>query len=184
VRRALELLRARRAGKAWPARLAVATVGQGSREELQAQGFAEVLAPAGRADSEALLALPALAGVRGKRIVIFRGDGGRPLLGDELGKRGAFVEYAACYRRARPSGAGALAWPVHAVTVSSAEGLENFLQLAGEDAAHRLAEVPVFVPHARVAAEARRLGLRQVIVAGPRDEEVAAALVAYFGGAG
>jgi uroporphyrinogen-III synthase len=73
---------------------------------------------------------------------------------------------------------------VHAVTVSSAEGLENFLQRAGEDAAHRLAEVPVFVPHARVAAEARRLGLRQVIVAGPRDEEVAAALVAYFGGAG
>ena len=183
VRSALGLL----AGKPWPARLKVATVGQGSQEELEQRGFAGVIAPSAQSDSEALLALPELAAVRGRRIVIFRGDGGRKLLGDELGKRGASVEYVACYRRVKPE-AGAIlneAWgrDVDAVTVSSAEGLGNFLQMLGERRAANLAETPVFVPHPRVAEEAANRGLKRVIVAGSRDAEVLTALAAHFGGA-
>lgn len=180
VRSALELL----AGKPWPAGLKVATVGQGSREELEARGFGGVIAPPAQSDSEALLALPGLAAVSGKRIVIFRGDSGRMLLSDVLEKRGAIVEYAACYRRVRPEAGdlpGVLARGVDAVTVSSAEGLENFLQMLGKGGSRRLAGIPFFVPHARVAEEAARQGLERVIVAGPRDREMAAALVAYFG---
>jgi uroporphyrinogen-III synthase len=184
VRSALELL----GGRAWPAGLKVATVGQGSREELELRGFTDVIAAAAQSDSEALLALPELAAVRGRRIVIFRGDGGRQLLGDVLGKRGASVEYVACYRRARPEAAGAQygAWAgaIDAVTISSAEGLGNFLQMIGVEAATRMAEIPVFVPHARVAEAAAERGLKRVIVAGPRDAEMLAALAAYFGGAG
>lgn len=190
VRKALELLRARRGSRSWPAGLRVAAVGQGSRAELEASGFAQVVAPPARSDSEALLALPALAAaaVAGRRVVVFRGDGGRELLGDELGKRGASVEYAACYRRERPVSGGALraAWAlgIDATTVSSAEGLANVLDMLGEDAARLLAQAPLFVPHARVAEAAARLGLSRTIVAGPRDAEMASALVAYFGGAG
>ena len=40
--------------------------------------------------------------------------------------------------------------------------------------------LPLFVPHDRVADEARRLGVRQVRVAGPGDDEMFGALVAYF----
>jgi uroporphyrinogen-III synthase len=184
VRSALELL----GGKAWPAGLKVATVGQGSREELELRGFVDVIAPAAQSDSEALLALPELAAVKGRRIVIFRGDGGRQLLGETLKKRGALVEYAACYRRLRPEAAGALdgAWAggIDAVTVSSAEGLGNFLQMLGAQAARRMAEIPIFVPHPRVAEAAAERGLKRVVVAGPRDAEMLAALAAYFGGAG
>ena len=183
VRSALALL----AGTPWPAGLKVATVGQGSQEELEQRGFTGVIAPAAQSDSEALLALPALAAVRGRRIVIFRGDGGRKLLGDELGKRGAVVEYAACYRRVRPEARAGLdeAWAggVDAVTVSSAEGLVNFLQMLGEQRVQRMREIPVFVPHSRVAEDAARRGLQRVIVAGPRDAEMFAALAAHFGGA-
>lgn len=182
VRSALALL----AGKPWPVGLRVATVGQGSREELEQRGFADVIAPAAQSDSEALLALPELAAVEGRRIVIFRGDGGRRLLGDVLRKRGAIVEYAACYRRVQPeSGELPALWArgVDAVTVSSAEGLANFLQMLGEGKALRLAETPLFVPHARVADEAARRRLGRVIVAGPRDAQMLAALVAYFGAA-
>lgn len=182
VRRALELL----GGKPWPARLKVATVGQGSRDELQQRGFSEVIAPVAQSDSEALLAMPELANVRGRRIVIFRGDAGRQLLGDELGERGATVEYVACYRRVRPSAAGLDAlWArgVDAVALSSAEGLANFIDMLGADAVRRLGAVALFVPHARVAREAAQRGLPRAIVAGPRDAEMLAALVAYFGGA-
>jgi uroporphyrinogen-III synthase len=119
--------------------------------------------------------------------VIFRGDSGRELLGEELAKRGALVEYAACYRRVRPAPADlARAWAggVDAVTVSSGEGLANFLDMLGEERAAQLSRVALFVPHARIAEDARRRGLARTIVAGPGDAETAAALVAYFGDAG
>jgi uroporphyrinogen-III synthase len=182
VRRALELL----GGRAWPAGLKVATVGQGSKEELEQRGFAQVIAPEAQSDSEALLAMPALAAVQGRRVVVFRGDTGRQLLGEALEKRGAAVEYAACYRRVRPAGAGlAAAWlrGVDAVTLSSAEGLSNLIEMLGEGAISKLAASALFVPHARVAREAERRGL-SAVVAGPRDAQMAAALVAYFGRAG
>jgi uroporphyrinogen-III synthase len=169
----------------WPARLRAATVGQGGREELEQRGFREVITPDAQADSEALLALPALQEVRGWRVVIFRGDSGRQLLGEELERRGAVVEYAACYRRVRPAGADlAAAWAqgIDAVTISSAEGLKNLIEMLGEGGVARLASVALFVPHARVARKAARRGLDHAIVAGPRDAEMAAALVAYFGG--
>jgi len=185
VRRALDLL----GGKLWPAGLKVATVGQGSRAELEQRGFTDVIAPAGapaRSDSEALLALPKFGALRGSRIVIFRGEGGRELLGQELAARGASVEHAVCYRRVVPEGEGmrsAWAGGMDAITVSSAEGLANLLAMLGEGAARRLSGIPLFVPHPRVAVEAQRRGLPQAIVAGPGDAEMVAALVAHFGAA-
>ena len=183
VQSALALL----AGKPWPARVRVATVGQGSRDALEAAGFEAVIAPLARSDSEGLLARPELAEVRGRRIAILRGDAGRELLGDELGRRGALVEYVACYRRVRPQAPElSRLWRegVDAVTVSSGEGLANFLAMLGQGAAVKLAHVPVFVPHPRVAEEASRLGVAKAVIGGPGNAEMADALVAYFGGAG
>jgi uroporphyrinogen-III synthase len=182
VERGLELL----GSQPWPARLRVAAVGQGSRAALEERGFARVIAPGAQPDSEALLALPEMAAVKGKRIAILRGDAGRELLGEELGKRGASVEHVACYRRVRPEAgdlAGVWARGVDAVTVSSSEGLANFLDMLGADAAARFARVALFVPHPRVAEDAARRGLGKAIVAGPGNAEMAAALVAYFGAA-
>jgi len=182
VRSALALLR----GRPWPAHLKVATVGGASRRTLEDHGFSGVIAPASQPDSEGLLALPEMAAVRGKRVAILRGDAGRELLGDELGKRGASVEYVACYQRVRPApGELARLWAqgVDAVTFSSNEGLANFLDMLGGDAVARLARVALFVPHARVAADAARRGLAGAIVAGPGNAEMAAALVAYFAAA-
>jgi uroporphyrinogen-III synthase len=167
----------------WPNRLQAAAIGGGSRRELERRGVPDVLAPVEGADSEALLALPELQHMRGKRVVVFRGGAGRPLLGDALTARGASVEYADCYRRvlAKTDPAPLLArWQrdgVHAVTVSSSEGLENFVTLVG--AAH-LTATPVFVPHARVAARAKEHGAREVVVSGPADAAVLERLVAYF----
>lgn len=172
VRKALELA----AGRAWPR---VAAVGTGTRQELEQRGFRNVLAPAGQADSEALLALPELAQVAGIRVLILRGAGGRELLGETLAARGAKVDYAQCYRRVRPE-VRPLEGRIDALCVGSGEALTNLAALLGRE---RLEHAPVFVSHLRVAAQAADLGLQRPVLAGPGDAEMLAALVAYFGAA-
>lgn len=170
----------------WPQRLRAAAIGGGSKRELERHGVRGVLAPEEGADSEALLTAPELQAMQGKRVVIFRGGAGRPLLGNALAARGAEVHYADCYRRTRPDSDPApllSLWQrgaVHAVTLSSSEGLDNFVTLLGEPGAARLAATPLFVPHARVAAHARERGVREVVVAGAADDAVMERLVAYF----
>ena len=78
----------------WPATLKVSTVGKGSERVLRGYGFEHVIAPQDGFDSEAVIALPEFAAeaVAGRRVLIFRGDGGRELLADTLRERGASVE--------------------------------------------------------------------------------------------
>jgi len=150
-------LPAARARGRWPERLAVAAVGEATAEALRNSGFAAVISPRERHDSEALLALPRLQAVRGDSIIVFRGEGGREKLKEVLEARGARVAYAQCYRRVRPrTDPRALfeAWDrgeVHAVSALSGETLENFVALMGEAGARRLADVTLVVPHEAVA---------------------------------
>ncbi|KAF4530946.1 hypothetical protein B566_EDAN018980, partial [Ephemera danica] len=110
-----------------PAQLQFAVVGKGSARALQEYGIRESIVPSSRSDSEALLELDAFRQMQGKRVVIFRGDTGRELLGETLTQRGAVVEYVACYRRVRPqTDLAALlasqANEIHAVIVTSSCG--------------------------------------------------------------
>lgn len=148
-----------------PGGLRVAAVGQGSAAALRKAGVTRVLAPTNQFDSEHLLALPELQDVRDWHIAIFRGENGRELLGDTLKDRGAQVEYVPCYRRVRPTqDAGALlaALP-DALTVTSSEALGYLWEMADEAVRVRLAAVPLFAPHERIAAAARALGWRTAI---------------------
>jgi uroporphyrinogen-III synthase len=164
--------------RAWPAGLRAAAIGAGTRRELENRGITGVIAPQAGADSEALLAISEMQEITGKRIVIFRGDGGRALLGDTLAQRGAQVEYTACYRRTRPT--GLQTWKpdeIAAVTVSSAEGLANLFEMLDPGF---LQATPLFVPHPRLADDARARAVREVLVAGPSDDDMLHRLVAYF----
>jgi uroporphyrinogen-III synthase len=183
VDKAMNVVRARRE---WPQRLRAATIGRASEKALARHGVADVIAPTGRFDSEALLELPALAAVQGWRVVIFRGDGGRELLGDTLRARGATVDYVECYARARPNadvepllkrwGRG----EIDAVTVSSSEGLRNLYDMLGKLGQAWLKRTPLFAPHARIAANARALGCERVIETGPADDGLFAGLSAFW----
>ncbi|KES23545.1 MULTISPECIES: uroporphyrinogen-III synthase [Pseudomonas] len=122
-------------------------------------------------DSEALLALPALARalqVPGPRALILRGEGGREFLAERLRGQGVAVDYLELYRRVLPGyPAGELARRVrdealNGLVVSSGQGLEHLLRVAGEDWP-RLAGLPLFVPSPRVAELARDAGARRVI---------------------
>jgi uroporphyrinogen-III synthase len=170
-----------RAAGALPATLKIATVGQGSAKALQDLGVQTIIAPHDRFDSEALLALPDLQQVSGWKIVIFRGNGGRELLGDTLKARGATVEYAACYRRTNPQqGAEALlAAKPHAIIITSSEALGYLWEMLDSASRKQLGTVPLFVPHARIAEAARKLGWREVLATAGGDDGLLAGLIAW-----
>ncbi len=183
VHKAMNLIAARRT---LPAELRIAAIGRGSVKALRQFGITEVIAPAKRSDSEALLALPPLQEVRGLRVVIFRGEGGRELLGDTLMARGARIEYAECYRRGKPD-LDALpllnAWArdeLHAIVVTSSDGLKNLFEMVGKPGQCSLRTTPLVVPHLRIAETARGLGLGNVVLTEAGDEGIVAGLRRYF----
>lgn len=171
----------------WPAGLLPAAVGQGTVKALAAHGVGGCVAPTERFDSEALLELPEMQADRvvGRRVAIFRGDGGRELLAETLRARGAAVDCITCYKRSAPaSGTESLlaAWQVgrlDAITVSSSEGLRYLVAMLDPEGRRFLAGTPVFVPHQRIADNARALGLDRVLLTDPADAGIIVGLCAY-----
>lgn len=166
----------------WPRAVRVAAIGEATAEALRGAGFTAVLAPRERHDSEALLALPELSGIAGRSVVIFRGEGGREHLREVLESRGARVAYAQCYRRVRPAADPAAllaAWgrgEIDAVSALSAETLENFVAMIGEEGARRLGSTTLVVPHEAIAAQPQARRFARVAVAGPGAEGIVVAL--------
>jgi uroporphyrinogen-III synthase len=183
ARRGPAMVRTRRT---WPASLLVAAVGMGTARALSEEGFRDVISPSTEADSESLAALPALGDLRGRSVVIFRGQGGREWLRGELEARGARVEYAECYRRARPhADAGVLLarWQtgaVEAVSITSAEGLRNFFDMLPPTGGRYLRATTAFVPHPRIELAARNSGISEIVVTGQGDDRIVAEMAAFF----
>lgn len=168
--------------------LALLAVGPGTAQALRELGAREVLCPDSRYDSEGLLALQALepARVRGRRVVIVRGVGGRESLAEGLRARGAQVRYAEVYAR-RPSSrplAEALGGLLPQATVlTSGEALEHWVGRARAEGLERLLDTPLVLVSERLAVRARELGVRGPLrVAGGAGEaavvEALAGLVA------
>lgn len=184
VAKAMNLIQA---GGAWPSRVRVACVGKASAKELKHFAITDALTPPGRFDSEALLDLPELRAVDGQRIVIFRGDGGRELLGNSLRERGASVEYGECYRRVKPNADTApllRLWArdgIDVVTVTSSDGLRNLFDLVGKLGQQWLIKTPIVVVSARMAQICRDLGFKHapLIADEASDEAIVRAIRAW-----
>lgn len=164
-----------------PSRLKIAAVGQGSARALRELGIADIIVPTERFDSEGLLALPELQDVAGWNVLIFRGDGGRELLGDTLRARGATVEYAGCYRRSKPQQdiATLLSDAPDAITVTSSEALNYLVQMLKDCGSESWRDTPLFVPHPRIAALAGQQGWRQVVTTASGDDGLLSGLIAW-----
>jgi uroporphyrinogen-III synthase len=164
-----------------------AAVGRATATAMRAAGLVPSLVPASGFDSEALLALPALARVAGSRVLIVRGEGGRALLGATLAERGAEVAYAEVYRRGLPapaSPAELAQWreTLGFLTATSDEVLQNLLRLVPAAAQAWLKQLPLAVLSDRNGARARELGFARVAVAPqPGDDGMLAALCRLAG---
>lgn len=158
----------------WPPQTAIAAIGAASAKALQRHGLRVKLQPKDSYNSEALLAMPEMHDVRGKRILIFRGIGGRELLAHELNQRGAEVDYAECYQRVVPSLNAeqqqrldnlCQSGKLHAITATSNESLQNLLTLFGDRNKSCLQQTTIIGVSPRMLAVAKTLGLRQPRIA-------------------
>jgi uroporphyrinogen-III synthase len=158
------------------ARPLLGAVGRATAAALRAQGLEPDLVPARGFDSESLLALPELTQVSGKRALILRGDGGRPLLGETLRERGAEVAFAEVYRRVIPDidvSTELPAWRERLgfITVSSDEVLHNLIEMLGPSHRAWLLSMPLVVISDRGGATAMQIGFRRVAVAEETSDE-------------
>ena len=160
--------------------------GSGTAEELNLYGVNNVQIPIKNFDSEGLLELPELQSefVNGKRILIFRGDGGRELLYDELRYRGAQVELIAAYKRSKPatSPTGLLEFlsrkKLTAISIMSSAAIRNLVALVPEyDRKDLLFSLPVYASHKRIKDTAESLGFLNVIETGPGDKGLVTTLL-------
>lgn len=164
-----------------PPSLRVAAVGQGSANALRELGISNVISPSECFDSEGLLAVPELQDIAGWRVLIFRGNGGRELLGDTLKARGATVEYAACYERSKPhwDAKALLDAAPDAITVTSSEALGHLWQMLEKLQRDEISGIPLFVPHRRIADLAFQQGWRRVHLTDAGDDGLVSALIAW-----
>ena len=144
--------------------LTVIAVGNKTRDTLAAEGI-QAQVPV-RADSEGLLAMPALSAPDSRDVVIVKGEGGRELLASELTGRGARVTEWACYRRCWPEVDVSGLIEISAGLIfqaSSGEMVSRLSELLAGGGQADLFQSSIIVPSDRVARLATDIGWGQVI---------------------
>ena len=168
---------------ALPDDLQLAAVGGATAKAVASHWQRKVITPTRHSSSEGLLALPRLQDVRGDKIIIFRGQGGRELLADELTKRGAKVCYAEVYRRTVPDTTLSVveSAPIDLVIVTSNEGLQNLYDIAGAQKRGWLLAKQLIVISQRTADLAKQLGFQHPPIIAPSadDPGLLAAVLAW-----
>ncbi len=165
----------------------LAAIGPSTARALKEAGFETDIKATRGFTSEALLREPALRDVKDKKILIFRGSGGRALLGRELEERGASVTYAEVYRRDRPDELDPAIekrlaeGSVDIVTATSAETLFNLYELADDPGAEGLLDTQLVTASERVVKKATALGFRNdaLLADSPDDQGLVEAILAW-----
>lgn len=141
--------------------------------------------------SEHLLELPGLQDIAGKRVALFRGQGGRELLAQTLRERGARVDYIELYQRRVPiydreeTLAQMRSNRINIAVLTSMQILESFLRLLSprvvssdlaqemQDKANAvlLSSLCIVVPSRRLKDVAIAAGFSRVIEASGADDE-------------
>ncbi len=188
VKKAINLIQSHRT---WPKQIKIAAVGKASAKALDSLGLIADIFPSTRFNSEALLEMPEIQSVAGKKIIIFRGEGGRETLAETLKARGASVVYAECYRRQKPKADVSQLlrhWArgeIDIVVTTSNEGLHNLYDMVGQLGRQWLIKSPLVVLSNRAKALARQLGFKNQVIVAPRasDEAIVESIIKWSKGA-
>jgi len=157
------------AGNEWPGKVVIASIGRATASVLEAEGYQVSIKPESCFTSEGLLATPAMQDVSGKRIIIFRGEGGRQALAETLQSRGAETVYANVYKRVLPeykAGEFTASWQqkIDVMVTTSSEGIKNLAELAKSEDIQQVFQMPLVVMSERSAEFARTTGFNGDII--------------------
>jgi len=156
-------------------RIVSLAVGPRTAAVIEAEGL-PVVTPK-QMDSEGLLALPELEQVKGRRVIIVKGEGGREALAQELEAREAQVEEYVCYRRESAAididglCATFADYPVIIFQANSGQTLTALSQALAQCQGATLLQQRLIVPSQRVAEEAQALGWQRIVVAESASDE-------------
>ncbi len=177
----------------WPHHVPLAVIGEGSRASLARYGMtpenSTIISPVNpeHTDSQTLLEQLDLSALRGRDVLIVRGETGRELLGDALRAADVRVTTVAAYRRAAPEFTAARRSELKRLLccqndwiVTSSEALRFLVQMVAQlDEAEDVAKMQqqrIIVSHARIAETAQSLGFRNVTLTRSGDDGLLAAL--------
>lgn len=177
----------------WPTAVPIAVMGEGSKAALAAHGLssanATIFSPRNteRTDSETLLEVLDIEALRGRKVLIVRGESGRELLADRLREQGVEVDHIAAYVRRAPAltvqsrqQLSVLLEGENDWIVTSSEALrilvEMIGQVGGAGSVAKMQQQRIIVPHARIAETAKKEGFLDVLLTGSGDEQLLAAL--------
>ena len=152
-------------------------IGEATARVLRDAGIA-VETPQTGVTSEDFINMPCFAQIEERRIIIWRGAGGRELLGDTLKARGAHVEYIELYQRVLPRYAqGALDdvmmnKDINVIVISSGEGLVNLCKLIVQSAnLEKIKKTLLLVPSQRVVDQAKKRGFIKIACSQAADDQ-------------
>ena len=167
--------------------MAVFALGLGTATCLKSLGVKHIITPASEFSSEGLLRLDGLSEtkIKDKRIVIFRGVGGREYLAKTLLRRDAEVVYCECYERRKPALVLAGTLKQHAVKVpdiglaTSIEVLDNLVEKIEAEGIDQLFDMQMLVVGSRVGQEVAARGFthRPLVVENPSDDSILHGLI-------
>jgi uroporphyrinogen-III synthase len=170
--------------------LTLAAVGPATARALNDAGYRVAVTPSDGFDSENLLALPMLARVSGRRILLVKGMHGREILQAQLTLRGAEVIVADVYRRERADPSAATlealearltAGEIHVITATSAEIAGSLLDMATPALRREFDRLHWLVPGARIAGAVRERGVLAPILQADtaEDQDLVAAIMRW-----
>ena len=151
----------------------VLAIGLGTARKASCELNCDVTNSGQGGNSERLLESEKLKDIQGKKIAIFRGQGGRELLNDTLRLRGADVDYIEVYKRLPANNTSAKLLKlqkeenINTYFITSAESLQrlNSLLEGSTQKEGALKKIPLIVPSVRVAKMAEHFGFMKVKVA-------------------
>ncbi|MGL4996579.1 MAG: uroporphyrinogen-III synthase [Deefgea sp.] len=167
----------------WPNDFPVAVVGPGSAKRAAELGVKHIICPPNQFDGAGLL--QELGSQAGKKIVLFRGNGGRDILPAGLSAAGAEVTLVTAYQRSAPTLDASeierqLQLGCDGIVVSSSEAAQHLFNWAGGETRHKLQCALYFVPHHRIAEALQANGVHNIQQTSAGDDGITHSICQYF----
>jgi uroporphyrinogen-III synthase len=156
----------------WPEAIEVIAIGKGSAKALQQFNIRVDIVPE-YTDSEHLLALSTLAHPYQQNIILFKGEGGRPLIEETLKHKGANLYTLCVYLRTLPKISHQFIksiWHddlVDIILLTSEQSMNHLFQLFDEEAHAWLRNKACLVISERLAQVASSMGIKTIIHSHP-----------------